>query len=112
MVAAAGNKPFVQITTPVIIVAVERRKDTPAQARHFLDTLRGLFRWAVKAKIAETDPTAGIENPQKKKSTGFPVWSEDDVAAYERRWPIGTRERVWLDVLLYTGRCRRTPACA
>jgi integrase len=31
------------------------------------------------------------------------VWSEDDVAAYERRWPIGTRERVWLDVLLYTG---------
>src|SRR5262249_21668184 len=26
-----------------------------------------------------------------------------DVAAYERRWPIGTKERVWLDVLLYTG---------
>jgi integrase len=25
------------------------------------------------------------------------------VAAYERRWPVGTRQRVWLDVLLYTG---------
>jgi integrase len=25
------------------------------------------------------------------------------VAAYERCWPIGTRQRVWLDVLLYTG---------
>jgi integrase len=25
------------------------------------------------------------------------------VAAYEARWPIGTKERVWLDVLLYTG---------
>ena len=24
-------------------------------------------------------------------------------AAYEVRWPIGTRQRVWLDVLLYTG---------
>ena len=23
--------------------------------------------------------------------------------AYERRWPIGTRERVWFDILLYTG---------
>jgi integrase len=30
-------------------------------------------------------------------------WNEDHVAAYERRWPIGTRQRVWLDVLLYTG---------
>jgi integrase len=25
------------------------------------------------------------------------------VVAYERRWPIGTRQRVWLDILLYTG---------
>ena len=30
-------------------------------------------------------------------------WTEDDVAAYEKRWPVGTRQRVWLDVLLYTG---------
>ena len=34
---------------------------------------------------------------------GFPIWSEDDVAAYEQRWPLGTRQRVWLAVLLYTG---------
>ena len=31
------------------------------------------------------------------------MWREEDVAAYEARWPIGTRQRVWLDVLLYTG---------
>ena len=30
-------------------------------------------------------------------------WTEDDVAAYEKLWPVGTRQRVWLDVLLYTG---------
>jgi integrase len=34
---------------------------------------------------------------------GFRPWTEDDVADYEKRWPIGTRQRVWLDVLLYTG---------
>ncbi len=103
VIAKAGERPFVQITTQVIIAGREKRKDTPAQARHFLDALRGLFKWAVKANIAETDPTASVDNPQKKKGPGFPVWSEDDVAAYERRWPIGTKERVWLDVLLYTG---------
>src|SRR5262249_46141740 len=34
---------------------------------------------------------------------GFAVWTEEDVAAYEARWPLGTRQRVWLAVLLYTG---------
>ena len=69
----------------------------------FLNTLRGLFRCAVKAKIAKIDPTAGIKNPQKKKSAGFAIWGEDEVTAYWQRWPIGTKERGWLDVLLYTG---------
>jgi integrase len=65
--------------------------------------MRGLFRWAVKADIAKPDPTIGVANPAALKTAGFHVWSEDDVAAYEARWPLATRERVWLDVLLYTG---------
>lgn len=65
--------------------------------------MRGLFRWAFKADLVKIDPTAGIENPRRKKGAGFIPWTEDDVSAYERRWPIGTRQRVWLDVLLYTG---------
>jgi integrase len=31
------------------------------------------------------------------------MWTEDEMVAYERRWPIGTRQRVWLDTLAYTG---------
>jgi hypothetical protein len=31
-------------------------------ARHFLDAVRGLFRWAVKARLVKIDPTAGVEN--------------------------------------------------
>ena len=51
----------------------------------------------------KVDPTSGIKDPIRPKSDGFPRWSEEDVAAYEARWPIGTRERVSLDVILYTG---------
>src|SRR5262249_21323357 len=76
---------------------------TPAQARNFLAAMRGLFRWAVKAKLVESDPTAGVDNPPRPKTDGFPVWTDGDIAAYEARWPIGTRQRVWLDVLVYTG---------
>src|SRR5262245_30881878 len=81
----------------------DRRASTPDQARHFLDAMRGLFRWAVKAKIVKIDPTMGVDNPPRPGGDGFPPWTEDHVAAYEQRWPVGTRQRVWLDVLLYSG---------
>jgi integrase len=45
----------------------------------------------------------GVKNPARPKSGGFPTWTEDDVERYESHWPIGTKERVWLGVLLYTG---------
>jgi integrase len=100
VIKTAGTKPFTQITKLSLEAARDRR--SAAQGRKFLDVMRGLFRWAVRAGIAKVDPTVGITTPAAK-TTGFHVWGEDDVAAYEARWPIGTRERVWFDVLLYTG---------
>jgi integrase len=101
VIKAAGGRPFTDITKLSLEAARDRRG--AAQGRKFLDVMRGLFRWAVKAGLAKVDPTVSITNPQALKTSGFHVWSEDDVAAYEARWPIGTRQRVWLDVLLYTG---------
>ena len=103
IIETAGHQPFARITTAAIMVGRDRRAATPSQARHFLDAMRSLFRWAVKARLVKTDPTVGVDNPPLPKNDGFAPWSEDDLAAYERRWPIGTRQRVWLDVLLYTG---------
>jgi integrase len=100
---SAGQQPFAKITHASVLSGRERRSATPAQARNFLDTMRGLFRWALDARLVRSDPTAGVKNPKRPKGDGFRPWTEEDVAAYERRWPIGTRQRVWLDVLLYTG---------
>jgi integrase len=85
----AGKQPFAKITTAVIMAGRDRRANTPFQARHFLDAMRGLFRWRSKrdwSRLIRLDP-----------------WTEEDIATYEARWPIGTRQRVWLDVLIYTG---------
>jgi integrase len=99
----AGEQSFLKITERTILAGKERRASTPAQARNFLDAMRGLFRWAFDAKHVSRDPTASIKNPKRKKGPGFKKWSEDEVERYEARWPLGTKERVWLDVLLYTG---------
>jgi integrase len=103
VIKSAGSQPFAQVTRAAIIAGRDRRHVTPAQARHFLETMRGLFRWATDAQLVKANPTAGVADPARPKNAGIPLWTEEQVAAYERRWPIGTRERVWLDVFLYTG---------
>lgn len=34
---------------------------------------------------------------------GFHTWTEDEVSAFEAKRPVGTRQRLALDLLLYTG---------
>jgi len=103
MIETAGHESFARITNATIEAGRERRAKTPHQARHFLDAARGLFRWARKAGLVKFDPTAGVANLPRKRTDGFIPWTEEHVAAYEARWPIGTRQRVWLDVLAFTG---------
>ena len=103
VIETAGDERFARITAKTIAAGRDRRASTPAQARHFLDAMRGLFRWAFKAQFVKVDPTVGVDDPARPKTEGFPPWTEEDVAAYEKPWPIGTRQRVLLDVLLYTG---------
>jgi integrase len=81
------------------------KMSTANQGRAFLDAMRGLFRWAVIAipDIIRDDPTSGVKNPKTAKTNGFPIWEEAEVDRYQARWPLGTKERVWLDALLYTG---------
>jgi integrase len=103
VIETAGDEPYVKIDQAAIVAGRDRRARTPHQGRHFLDTMRGLFRWAKDAQHVKTDPTAGLENPKVKKGQGFRPWTEEDMERYDRRWPIGTRQRVWRDVIAYTG---------
>jgi integrase len=98
----AGDKPLSRINKPSIIAAVEHRKATPFQAKNYLTTMRGIFKWATSTGLVEVDPTAGVK-VFKPKTKGFAIWTEGDIEQFESRWPIGTRERVMLDVFVYTG---------
>lgn len=102
-IKTAGGAPYKSVTKKTITEGRDRRKDTPAQARNFLDAMRGLFRWALESDHVQVDPTAGVKNPARPKGPGFQKWTEEEVDRYQAYWPLGTRQRVWLDVLIYTG---------
>jgi integrase len=103
VVDKAGGEPFAKVTAAAIAAGRDRRGATPFQAKHFLDTMRGLFAWALDAQFVKVNPAAGVKYPTLRSGPGFPIWTRDDVSAFMARWPLGTRQYVWLALLLYTG---------
>lgn len=98
----AGDKPLSAITRKAVVAGRDRRKDTPAMARHFVETMRGLFRWAVDAEHVKDDPTRDVK-VSKPRTEGHHTWTDDECDRFEKKWPIGTRERLAFDIMLYTG---------
>lgn len=99
----AGGEPFGAIQKGDIVDGLDRRSETPSAARNFLDTMRGLYQWAKARGHVRHDPTADVKPPKRRRTAGFVPWTREDVETYQARWPLGTPQRVWLDVLLYTG---------
>jgi len=71
----------------------------PALANLTKSILRRLFSFAIATGQRRDNPFDII--PRYKIGTHH-TWSDDQLAAYEKRWPLGTRERLAYDILLYT----------
>jgi integrase len=102
IIETAGAEPFIKVTRKTIVAAMDRRKATPFAANNFRKTVRGLFGWAVEAGHVESNPTEGIRGACPR-TDGFHCWTESEIERFEGRWPIGTRERLALAILLLTG---------
>jgi integrase len=78
---------------------------TPGQANKFLTAIRVLMRHAIDIGLRDDDPTRDVRRIRYAKRP-FTTWSEEQIAQFEARWPVGTRARLAFDLLLYTGQRR------
>ena len=100
----AGDKPAREISQRDILASRDHRRDKPHAANNYVKAMRALFGWALPRRHVATDPTAGVKLlAGKNDEAGFHAWTEEEVARFEARWPLGTRQRLAFDVLLYTG---------
>jgi integrase len=97
-----GDDPFTDFDQADIMASVDARAKTPFAAKNFLKTMRGLFAWALKWKHISADPTLGA-SVKTKETEGFRTWTDEDIARFEARWPIGTRERLAFALFINTG---------
>lgn len=97
-----GDKPLRLLEAHHIKNIMAQKIDTPAAANGFLRYMRMICNYAVERGWISRNPALGIKKI-KYDTEGFHTWSEQEIAQFEDRWPVGTNERLAFDLLLYTG---------
>jgi integrase len=91
-----SDMPRAKVAAYIHTIGAER----PAMANLAKAVLRKLLAHGVRIGYRNDNPITEID--RYKHGTRH-TWSEAELAAYERRWPLGTRERLAYALLLYTG---------
>src|SRR6516165_4205831 len=71
----------------------------PGMANLTRAALSKVMAYAIKTGVRADNPFSGLE--EYRLGTHH-TWTEAELAQYERRWPLGTRERLAFALLLYT----------
>jgi integrase len=100
-----GEHPFAALTRKALREELKAR--TPVQAGNLLSALRHMIGWMIDEEYIEPDddPTIGLKSGKAKasrESGGWVPWTEEDMAKYRARWPLGTEARLMFDILHYT----------
>lgn len=99
---ANGTKPYALVTEQAIEEGRERRMKTPFAANNYLKTMKAMFAWAHKNRLVADDPAKAVQF-LARRTVGHKPWNDADLAAYRATWPIGTRERLAMELVYWTG---------
>ena len=80
-------------------------RGVPAQANSVLSLIRMLMRHAIDIGLRDHDPTRDMRRLRYRKRPVV-AWTEEQIARFAERWPVGTRARLAFDLLLYPGQRR------
>jgi integrase len=94
--------PIGHVTAAVVMMLMDRKADKPGAANNRKKYLSALFGWAVKARIMTANPARDAERVGYA-TDGFHTWTVEEVRQFEERHPIGTKARLALALMLYTG---------
>lgn len=100
-----GGKLVTDLEGRHVRALLDAKAETPAAANRLLSLLKLLMRHAIERAWRVDDPTLYVRR-LRYKSDGFATWSEEDIGRFEARWALGTRARLALALLLYTGQRR------
>lgn len=99
--AVLGDGPVEEFKRAHVKAVLSSFRGTPHMERIALICLRKLIMVAIDEEWIETDPTYKMKrNPQ---TDGHKAWTAEIMAKYEKKWPIGSRQRTAYALALWLG---------
>lgn len=78
----------------------------PVAATNLRKQLCRLFAFAKRLRWIESNPVEEAHRVGVDRIKGFHTWSEPEIAQYQAHHPIGTKARLALEIILWTGQRR------
>jgi integrase len=103
--AKAGDLPIRLLKRKNLKDMIAAKAGTPHGANNLLKVLRRLLAFAVDEGMLAHNPATGVKR-LRTRGGGIHSWTEEEIAAFEARHPIGTKPRLALALLLYTAQRR------
>jgi integrase len=102
---AHGDEPAAGLRREHIVRLMAARAEKPDSANGLRKVLRAMMQHAVDIGLRADDPTRDVK-AIRVKSDGYHSWSDEEIAQFERQHKVGSRQRLALALLLYTGQRR------
>jgi integrase len=96
-----GKRPLRQLQHKHVQAYVSEQA-TPTVERNVLRSIRHLMKFCLRVNLLDADPSANVIKRKRINTGGFPTWTEDHVAKYVARWPLGTKQHLALQLMLCT----------
>src|SRR5262249_7447145 len=100
-----GAKRVADLRREHVVRLIAARAEQPGAANGLRMALRVMMRHAIEIGLRADDPTREVR-AIRTRTKGHHSWTDDEIAQFERHHPIGTRARLVLALLLYTGQRR------
>ena len=100
-----GDKRAATIQREHIVKLMAARAGKPESANGLRKSIRAMMQHAVEIGLRTDDPTRDVK-AIRVKTDGYHSWTDDEIAQFEKRHAIGSRPRLALALMLYTGQRR------
>jgi len=100
-----GDKRAADLRREHIVRLMAARAEQPGAANGLRMALRVMMRHAIDVGMRADDPTRDVK-AIRTRSGGHHSWTDDEIAQFEAKHPAGSKSRLALALLLYTGQRR------
>jgi integrase len=98
-----GDNPVARLEKRHILEWRDSMAKKPGAANKMLRVLKTVLTWAVDRDWRKDNPAHGIK---EFKGGRFRSWTDDELVAFEERWPLGSLQRTGYALALYTAQRR------